>query len=75
MQKRKQSQKLSVAKNMPALHHTLPNQNFDIHKSEVINWLVNQVQIRQFIFDVVSQNKLINYDTNSQRWVGVDYGN
>ena len=33
---------LEIAKSMPPLYHTLPNQKFDIEKSEAVKWLMKQ---------------------------------
>ena len=38
--KLKETEKLNFIKTMPPLYHQLPNQNFDIRKSEVVEWLI-----------------------------------
>ena len=43
--KKIRSKKLSVARNMPPMYHTLPGHNFDITQSEVIKWLTAQPEI------------------------------
>lgn len=68
---------LEVAKKMPPLYHTLPNKEFDIKKSEVVKWLLEQPEIMQFVMDRVSSRKgelsLIQYDREAGTWQGVDY--
>ena len=47
---------------MPPLPHKLP-----------VEWLLNQPEIRQALFDLVRENKLIVYDAETGLWKGVDY--
>ena len=77
--------RLGCIKNMPPLRHKLPDEPFDIMKSEVVDWIVAQPEIRQWIFDkVASTNKrgfvsagnmrcLIAYNRATGTWQGSDY--
>lgn len=60
-----------IIKNMPELYHTLPGEEFSLNKSQVIDWLINQPELQQHIFDFVKNNKLIVFDQKSKKWKGV----
>lgn len=62
-----------AARSMPPLPHKLPGQEFSITKSPAVEWLLNQPEIRQALFDLVRENKLIVYDAETGLWKGVDY--
>lgn len=68
---------LEAAKRMPPLYHTLPNEEFDINKSEVIKWLMNQEDTKQFICDrIMNRSKVlkpIEYNSKTGKWQGVEY--
>lgn len=73
---RKLSQRLEVAKKMPPLRHSL-TQPFDPQKSEVVQWLVNQPEILNYLFDAVRGNgyreTAIIFDDKTGTWQGIDY--
>ena len=75
--KLKETEKLNFIKSMPPLYHKLPNQDFDIKKSEVVKWLIQQPEILQKVFDFAAnrspKNKLIEYNTKTCQWQGVDF--
>ncbi|WP_203219166.1 hypothetical protein AWH56_005315 [Anaerobacillus isosaccharinicus] len=48
---KKRSTKLNVARKLPPSYHTIPGQTFDIKNSEVINWLISQPDILNFIWN------------------------
>lgn len=74
MSKNKVSKLLDVAKRMPPLYHTLPGEEFDVSKSEVIQWLIRQPDILSYISNRVrGDSKLIVYDWETGKWQGVDY--
>src|SRR5262245_23518069 len=60
---------LKRAAQMPQLFHRLPDQDFDIMKSEVARWLSEQPEIRQAIFDWCSNKGAIVF--KDRRWRGV----
>ena len=75
--------RLGCIKNMPPLRHKFPDEPFDIMNSEVVNWIVAQPEIRQWIFDKVANKKgvvsagntdcLIVYNPETGKWQGVDH--
>jgi hypothetical protein len=70
------SKKMDVLKNMPPLHHKLPDEEFDIFKSEAINWLLQQPEILNYLWDEVARrSENIVYDEESGLWTGIDYDN
>jgi len=70
---KQRSQKLSVARNLPPSYHKFPNQEYDIKKSEVINWLIQRPSILDFIWDQFKQSGDITYDQSTGKWTGIDY--
>lgn len=64
---------LNPAKNMPALFHKLPNADFEVGKSEVIAWLIDQDEIKQKIFNMAVNHGAIKYDSETKKWRGVNY--
>lgn len=70
MLKKKIPVRLSAARKMPPLYHSLPGQKFDIFKSEVIKWLVSQPEILQYLFDKAKE--YCEYDTVTGKWRGKD---
>ncbi len=74
MSKQKVSKLLDVVKKMPPLYHTLPGEGFDVSKSEVVQWLIQQPDILSYIVNrVTGTSKLIVYDRETGKWQGVDY--
>ena len=75
MANKKVSKLLDVAKRMPTLHHTLPEEEFDIKKSEVVQWLIKQPEILQYISNRIMGNgsAYIKYNSETGKWEGVDY--
>lgn len=68
----KLSTRLSVAMHMPPLYHTLPGCPFAPEKSQVVEWLIAQPEIRQYLFDKV-QKDFIVYNPVTKKWQGVEY--
>lgn len=64
--------RFDVAKEMPPLHHALPGEQFDISKSEVVQWLMSQPDIMQLVFNAV-RSKYITYDHETGTWRGINY--
>ena len=63
---------LDCARKMPALYNTLPGEQYDIKKSEVISWLVKQPEIQRKIFEMAKAQKVIEYDKDLKKWKGID---
>lgn len=70
---KKRSKLLDVVKNMPPLHHTIPNEEFDIKKSEVVKWLISQPDILNWIWNNIKQSGDVIYDKDTGEWRGVDF--
>lgn len=76
---RPKNNRLNCLKKMPPLKHKLPNNEFDIMKSEVVDWMVQQPEIRQWLYDKVTDKsggkkpEFIFYNPEQETWQGVDY--
>lgn len=68
----KKDKRLLVARNMPPLTHKIENECFDIYKSEVVQWLIKQPELLNYIFDQVKKKEIV-YDPETGKWQGVDY--
>ena len=66
------TRKFDCAKTMPTLRHRLDGEPFDIDRSEVIDWLCEQPEIRQYVFDKARSAGAIVYDAESGTWSGAD---
>lgn len=74
----KMSKSLIFAKKMPPLFHKLPEEKYDVRKSEVVKWLLEQDEMLEYVFDAVRgfgfKESPIEYDSTTGKWQGVDYG-
>lgn len=61
------------AKKMPRLYHKLPNQDFSITDSEVLNWLGTQHEILDWLRNSLYKNNYIKYNSDTKMWQGVDF--
>lgn len=64
---------LNAAKCMPMLRHKEINKQFDIRKSEAAKWICSQPEVLQKIFDMARRKGLIEYDSETNTWKGIDY--
>ena len=71
--KKSKSIKLDIAKLMPPLYHKLPNEPYSTEKSQAIQWLIDQSEIQEFIWDKIKQSGDVAYDSDSGKWQGVNY--
>lgn len=71
--RRKKSVKLEVAKNMPMNFHKLPGMEYDPDKSKVLDWIANQPELLEWIFEQLRSTGYIVYDPAWQAWHGVDF--
>jgi hypothetical protein len=56
---------------MPLLQHFPPRgEPFDIMRSKVVDWLVNQAEVRQDLFNHFRRSGAIIYDNG--KWRGAD---
>lgn len=67
---------LECVKQMPELRHSVSDGEFDITKSEVVQWLIRQPDVLSFLFETVRRKgyaeQLIVYDPGRGTWRGVD---
>jgi hypothetical protein len=66
------SRALKRAAQMPKLFHTLPREGFDLAKSQVVNWLCEQPEIRQAVFEWCNHTGAIVF--RDGRWHGAENG-
>lgn len=71
MAKRK-SKLLHIGKNMPRLYHTLPNEEFDYDKSQVLKWISNQPDLLNYLRYTLFNIGYIEYDKATGTWKGID---
>lgn len=69
----KRSKRLNVGRNLPPSYHKLPGEEYDVRKSEVVNWLIQQPTILEFLWDQFKQSGSVTYDPVTGRWKGIDY--
>lgn len=71
--------KLNCLRKMPPLRHRIDGEPYDIMKSEVMDWIVKQPEVRQWLYDKVADKtggrmpEFIKYDSEKGTWQGVDY--
>ena len=68
--KRKHGKAWKCAAQMPPLHHQRPGHEFDLAKSEVVNWLCAQPVIRNALFDFYRFGGAIVF--RDGRWCGAE---
>jgi hypothetical protein len=73
MAPKKKYPKLRIASNMPPLYHTLPGENYNHTKSEVLKWLAARPALIEYLFTQVSNSKDIVYNPETGKWQGVEY--
>lgn len=69
----KRSKKLIVGRNLPPSFHKLPGHEYDVKKSEVVNWLIQRPSILEFLWDQFKQSGDVKYNPETGKWQGVDY--
>lgn len=67
------SKKMEIGRNLPPSYHKLPGEKYDIKKSEIVQWLIQQPEILQFLWDQFQPSGYIIYDRSTGKWHGVDY--
>ena len=58
---------------MPPRYHKLPGEDYDIKKSEGVNWLIQCPDILEYVWDQFKQSGDIEYNPETGKWQGVDY--
>lgn len=72
----KRSKKLlDSGKFMPPLYHKLPDEEFNIKKSEAVQWLINQPDVLSYVWDRFKQSEDIEYNQETGKWQGIWWGN
>ncbi len=56
---------------MPPLPHSVPDQPFDIEKSQTVAWIMAQPGIKDWVWQVARQTERIVFDKETRRWHGV----
>lgn len=69
---KKKSKFLDVGKNMPRLYHTLPNEEFDYDKSQVLKWIASQPELLKYMHNKLSNIGYIEYDKTTGTWKGIE---
>ncbi len=73
MGKRKTYKELyGFIRKMPPLYNTLPNEDFDITKSEVAQWLIKQPEAMQIVLSGATASGHIVYNPDTGKWKGMD---
>ena len=57
---------------MPPLRHFRRGEPFDIMRSEAVDWLVSQPEVRQQVWNWAKKNNAIVLDLESGCWHGVN---
>lgn len=61
-----------AARKMPRLRHSIPGQDFDPQKSEVLTWLSSQPKIMLALYDSLRYAGDIVFDPETRTWAGAD---
>ncbi len=68
----KTSEAFRVACKMPpGKSHSLPGEDFRISSSEVVEWLTDQPEILQYLFNKVNLSCAIVFDKQTSTWKGL----
>lgn len=73
MRKKKRSKNLEILKKMPPLYHTLPNHKFETQKSELMNWVLNQPEILNWLVGYLKDTNYIEYNNLTGQWTGIEH--
>lgn len=73
MSRFKRSKKLQPGRIMPPLYHKLPGEEYDVRKSEVVNWLIRNPSILEYVWDKFKNSNDVVYDPSTGKWQGVDW--
>lgn len=74
LKKGEASKQLQCARKMPPLKHKVGDSEdkFDVTKSEVSQWLMQQPEIMQYIFTRIKNSGFIVYNPDEKLWYGRD---
>jgi hypothetical protein len=71
LQKETETAMYRAASRMPPLSHWPAGRTFDIMRSEVCKWMIEQPEIRQTIFNMAKRHGMIVFDLDTKTWRGV----
>jgi hypothetical protein len=64
---------MEVASRMPPLRHFRRGEPFDIMHSNVAQWLSDQPELRQELFNWCKHRGIVTYDLETHLWRGVHW--
>ena len=67
--KKNYDKRLNAFRNMPELYHTLPGEEYDPKRSEVLNWIREQPELLDWLRDTARYKGLIEFADG--KWRGV----
>lgn len=70
---RRKAKILEVAKSMPPLRHSIPGKDFDIQKSEVMKWIMQNPVTWNYVWNNIKQSGAVTYNPDTGEWQGVAY--
>ena len=59
---------------MPPLYLQCPGEDFDLMDSPMIEWMIKQPGVRQYLINQAKKTEYLRYDPESHFWKGVNYG-
>lgn len=66
------NKKLYAASYMPPLRHKLNDEEYDRHKSEVLQWIAKNPFLLEYVFSKAISAGYVQYDAATSRWQGVN---
>ena len=67
--KKNYDKRLDAFREMPELYHTIPGEEYDAERSEVLDWIREQPKLLDWLRDVARYKGLIEYTDG--KWRGV----
>lgn len=66
--------RFSCLKDMPPKISKYPDREFDPMDNPMIDWMVQQPDLRKYLVDQARKTGLITYDPKTNTWRGINYG-
>mgnify|MGYP004502071725 CR=1 FL=1 len=70
--KKVRSKKLEVGKCMPPLYHKLPNKEYSVENSEVLQWISKQPDLLEWTFAQLKSAGYVEYNSETGVWSGIE---
>lgn len=70
--KKVRSKKLEVGKSMPPLYHKLPNKEYSVENSEVLQWISKQPDLLEWTFAQLKSAGYVEYNSETGVWSGIE---